>query len=1165
MVEKLIHWATGNVFVVLLLVVALAAVGSYAFVNVNVEAYPDPAPAIIEVVAQYPGASAEEVERQVTIPLEVALAGMPGMKYTRAKSLFGLAHLRNQFDYSMPYEKARQEVINRLRGVSLPKGVEPEISPASPIGEIFRYSLSSPKDARGKDIYTLNDLKALQDWTLEREFRRVPRVAGVVSSGGTVKIYEVRPDPERLKQYGVTLDQVQKAIADSNANVGGDYVVQGPTVQVVRGIGLIGGGEDPMTRAMSAKTPEEGARIIREGELQRIQEIRKIVNTSTNNVPIRVEHIVEGGPVGAGSRLGEEGVAVANRTRQGKLGISLPKKDKDGSELLDEKGERTWQDDDDRVQGIILMRKGEQSLPTLKDVTAKIKELNETPGRLLPGVQIEPFYNRGALIDVTTATVHENLILGIVFVSVVLLMFLSNVRAAVIVAINIPLALMFAFAVMYLRGKSANLLSIGAVDFGIIVDSTVIMVENIYRNLSHAHGTNELSLRERIMHASREVQKGLFYSTIIMIFAMLPLFTMQGPEGQIFGPMADTYAFSLGGALLLALTVSPVLCLLFMGKLKPMRDNILVRALKAFFLWQLEYVLRFRWIFAGICVVLLVATTAYLPFLGREFMPELEEGNTWVRGTFPVHVSLDEAAEKAQKAREIIRKYPEVKLVTSLVGRPDDGFDPTGFYNLECFVPLYPPNEWPTPPGHSRPRTKRELIDDMNTELSQVLVGINWDFSQMIRDNVMEALSGVKGENSIKIFGPDLDELERLGYQFDSVLAGVPGVSDPGVFRIKGQTNLVFPVDREKCALWNVSVADLEDVIQTAVGGKQVSEIIEGEKRYDLSLRWPQELRRTQEQILNIPVDVVKNTVTSGSVASVGRTQFTGASTGISSIGTSKEMPSLTGNAFNGTLDDLSHVPRRRLRDLVSPLNDRGLLDPKGKYVIPGASTIYREQGNRFVAIKFAVRGRDLASTVADAKKETAELLKPPYRAVWSGEFQQMQEAEQRMLMVVSLSMVLIVVTIYLAFKSWLDTLVVLANVVAMSLGGVWTLLLTGTNFNISAAVGFVSILGVAVMNGLILVASFNSLRAKGHSLSETLREGVTRSVRPLTMVPLTAILGLLPAALAKGIGSQSQRPLAIVVVGGMVVMLVLFNLVPLLYSFYGQREPSREAADMAH
>ena len=1154
MVGKVIEWATSNVVVVLLLAVALAAIGGYAFLNVNIEAYPDPAPAIIEVVAQHPGASAEEVERQVTIPLEVALAGMPGLKYTRAKSLFGLAHLRSQFEYGIDYEKARQEVINRLRGVELPKDVMPEISPASPIGEIFRYTLTSPKDALGRDIYTLNDLKALQDWTLEREFRRVPRIAGVVSSGGTVKRYEIQPSPERLKQYGITLDQLQRAVSDSNANVGGDYVAQGPTVQVVRGIGLIGGGEDPMQRAMQAATASEAAQILRDGEMRRIREIRKIVLTSTNNVPVRVEHVVAGGPVGQGERMGVRGVLVSYRTRQGKLGISMPKTDEDGQEVVTADGGRVWQDDDDRIQGIILMRKGEQSLPTLHALLEKIHELNTTPGRLLPGVQILPFYNRAALIDVTTETVHHNLFVGIALVSVILLMFLSNVRAAVIVAVNIPLALMFAFAVMFLRGKSANLLSIGAVDFGIIVDSSVIMVENIYRALSSTSDSG-LPIRDRIVRASREVQHELFVSTVIMIFAMLPLFTMQGPEGQIFGPMADTYAFSLAGALLLALTVSPVLCVIFMQRLKPMQDNILVRSVRGFFLWELDFVLRHRWVAAAICFLLLAATGAYLPFMGREFMPELEEGNTWVRGTFPVHVSLEEAAEKAKIARKIIRQYPEIKLVTSLVGRPDDGFDPTGFYNLECFVPLFPPDQWPIPPGRSRPRTKRELIDELNHDLSQAIVGINWDFSQMIRDNVMEALSGVKGENSIKIFGPDLNELERLSEQFTNEIRQVDGVFDPGIFRINGQTNLVFPVDREKCAMWNVSVADLEDVIQTAVGGKQVSEIIEGEKRFDLTLRWPGALRQTQEEILNIPVDVVGNR-TSGAAPTTSQTRFSRGVVGISPTGTSATMPSLTGNAFNNIFDDSSRVPRVRLKDLVTPINERGLPDPNGRYVMPGASTIYREQGNRFVAIKFGVRVRDLASTVAEAKLKTAHLLKPPYRAVWSGEFQQMEEAERRLLVVVALSLVLILITLYLSFKSTLDTLVVLANVMAMCMGGVWTLLFTHTNFNISAAVGFISILGVAVMNALLLVSSFNQLRAKGVSLHDALREGVSKRVRPLTMTVLTAILGLLPVALAKGIGSQSQRPVAIVVVGGMVITLILLNLVPLLYSFYGARTP---------
>jgi cobalt-zinc-cadmium resistance protein CzcA len=1184
MVGKLIEWATRSTAVVLLLVAALAAVGGYAFVSVNVEAYPDPAPAIIEVVAQYPGASAEEIERQVTIPIEVALSGMPGWKYTRAKSMFGLAHLRNQFEYGVDYERAKQEVINRLNNVrgDLPDGVSPQISPASPIGEIFRYTLTNPKDKLGREIYTLNDLKALQDWTLTREFRRVPRVAGVTSSGGTVKRYEIHPDPERLKEYGITLDQLQKAIAESNANVGGDYVIQGPTVQVVRGIGLIGGGEDPMQHAMGMKTPEDAAAYLRAEENRRIREIRRIVIASTNNVPIRVEHVVDGGPVRAGEEMGQRGVVVANQTRQGQLCITTPKTeekhDADGNPLKDElTGEtieeeimdpvthrREWTDEPDKVQGIILLYKGQPSLPALQDVGAKMKELNETAGRLLPGVRIKPFYNRSRLIDVTTETVHENLALGMILVTVILLMFLSNVRSALIVAVNIPLALLFAFCVLFVRGKSANLLSIGAVDFGIIVDSSVIMVENIFRRLSAGEGAG-LSLRERIVRASREVEKSLFYSTIIMICAMLPLFMMKGPEGQIFGPMADTYAFALAGALLLALTVSPVLCMLFLKDLKPARDNVLVRGLKAIAHWQVDMALRYRWLFLGGYITMAVVTMAALPFLGREFMPELEEGNMIVRGTFPVNVSLEEVVQKANIARRLMcENYPEVRMATSQIGRPDDGTDPTGYYNVECFVPLKPPDEWPIPPGHKKPRTKAELIREMNADLSRNLVGINWDFSQIIRDNVLESLSGVKGENSVKIIGPDLDTLEQLADKFETTLASVPGISDPGTFHIKGQSNLAFPVDREKCAIWSVSVADVEDVIQTAVGGKPFTKMIEGEKSFDVTLRWPARLRRNQEEILDIPVDVVKNTVTTGSVASVSQTPLSGGGTGLSMTGTSLSMPSLTGSQFNATLDNISRVPRRRLGDLVTPIGTDGQPDPNGRYVRPGASTIAREQGKRLIAIKFGVRGRDLASTVAEAQEKTKDLLPPGYDTQWSGEFQQMQEAEQRMFWIVIVSLVLILIILYLAFHSLIDAFVVYANVAVMSMGGVWTLFITGINFNVSAAVGFISILGVAVMNGLLLVSSFNQLRAHGVPLRDAIFKGAEHRIRPLTMTALTAILGLLPAALSTKIGSQSQRPLAIVVVGGMITTLVMFNLVPLLYSLYGHREPPEGAGDLA-
>ncbi|HEY5315738.1 MAG TPA: efflux RND transporter permease subunit, partial [Pirellulales bacterium] len=1005
MVGKLIQWATESPLVVLLLAVGLTVVGGYSFFHVNIEAYPDPAPAIIEVVAQFPGASAEEVERQVTIPIEVALAGMPGLKYTRTKTMFGLAHFRNQFEYGIHYRDARQEVINRLNDADVPSNVKPSISPASPIGEILRYTLSCPQDASGHDIYTDNDLKSLNDWTLVREFRRVPRIAGVVSSGLQVKRYEIQPDPDRLKEYGITLDQLQNAISNSNANVGGNYIVRGSSIEIVRGIGLIGGGEDPMTLAMAAATPQEAAGILRDEENRRIQEIRQIVITATNNVPTRVEHVVDGGPLARGQAIGARGVIVGHQTRQGQLGIRRPKLDAQGKEIFRADGLRDYIDEPDKLQSVVLLRKNEHSIPALEDVLAKVDELNETPGRLLPGVKIEAFYNRARLIDVTTETVHENLILGMVLVTIILLMFLSNVRSALIVAINIPLALMFAFAVLYLRGKSANLLSIGAVDFGIIVDSSVIMVENIYRHISSGEHAG-LSLRERILRSCREVERSLFFTTAIMVCAFLPLFTMKGPEGQIFGPMADTYAFALGGALILALTVAPVLCLLSFKNLRPARDNFFVRTLKQRYLLQLDRCLKYRRLTMAFMGGLVALTLGLLPFLGREFMPELEEGNMIVRGTFPVNVSMEEAADISTKARALMWKFPEVMLATSQIGRPDDGTDPTGYYNVECFVPLHAPDDWPIPPGGTRRRTKEELIHAIDLELNRNLIGINWDFSQMIRDNVLESLSGVKGENSAKIIGPNLDELERLAEKFDSVLSGIPGIKDPGVFHIKGQSNVAFPVDRAKCAMWSVSVADVEDVVETAVGGKPFTKMIEGERVFDVSLRWPERLRSDEGAILNIPVDVVNNNVTAGAVSTTAQTPFTGASTGLAVTGTSLAMPAITGSMYNPASAGLNRVPRRRLIDLVTPLNSRGQPDPKAHFLRPGASTIAREQGNRLIAVKFGVRGRDLASTVAEAQAKTAPLLENlrGYRTVWSGEFQQMEEAEARLMWIIPLS-----------------------------------------------------------------------------------------------------------------------------------------------------------------
>ncbi len=1174
MIAALVRWAVSSRFVVILCACVLALVGGYAFINVNVEAYPDPAPAIIEVVAQYPGASAEEVERQVTVPLEIALAGMPGLQTTRSKSMFGLSHLRNQFYYETDYASARQEVLNRLASVSLPTGVTPQISPASPIGEIYRYTLSCPKDAQGRPLYTLNDLKSLQDWTIGRELQRLPGVAGVVSCGGTVKQYEIRPDPERMRQYGITLSELESAITQSNANVGGSFITQGSNVQVVRAVGLIGGGEDPLDAACRMRTASEAARFLRSEDNRRLREIRQIVIRAVNNVPVRVGMVVVGGPVNSDTDLGKEGVVVSYQIRQGQVGFA---KGQSKSALASSNTQHesstnndTRAADDSRsdpvresdvIQGIVLLRKNEKSLPALNLVKAKVQEMNQS-GKLLPGVQITPYYDRTSLIGVTTDTVHENLVVGLALVTAILLIFLGNVRTAIIVAINIPLALMFAFAALMLRGKSANLLSIGAVDFGIIVDSTVIMVEHIYRRLSHQASDPNESTQSRVLRAALEVQRSLFFSTLIMVCALLPLFTLRGPEGQIFGPMADTYAFALGGALLLALTVSPVLCSLLFKRLKPAKDNFLVRTFERFFVAQLEWMLHNRAVASGMMLAVLIATLSALPMLGREFMPELEEGNLVIRGTFPANVSLEEVAARSEQLRELVTSYPEVQLVASQVGRPDDGTDPTGVNELQCFVPLKPMESWPVISELGRKRTKAELVDSMSEQIENRIRGASWDFSQIIRDNVMESLSGVKGENSIKIFGPDLETLEELASKVEQTITQVPGVTDPGVFRIRGQTNLAFEIDREKCATWGVRVADIDDVVATAVGGNTFSEMIEGERRFDIVLRWPKALRDSVDNILNIPVDIVHDDLGSdGDANGALRPDL---------LGTRMQMPSITGTRSEEVASSLPRTPRRRLGDLVKPhesveqLNTTANRDSDTtsarNFASSGASVINREQGRRLIAVKFAVRDRDLASTVAEAQDAVRPLISSPYTTVWSGEFQQMQEAEHRMLGTVLVALALILVMLYLAFFSLLDAIVVYANVIAMSLGGVWALLLTGLNFNISAAVGFISILGVAVMNGLLMVSSFNLNRLQGHSVHNSIIRGTEHLVRPIAMTALAAILGLLPAALATKVGSQSQRPLAIVVVGGMTMTLLLFNLVPLLYSFYGKRTPPQNA-----
>jgi cobalt-zinc-cadmium resistance protein CzcA len=1167
MVRKVIAWALDNPIAVILGAFFLAIVGLFCFWHVNVEAYPDPAPAIVEVIALFPGASAEEVERQVTIPLEVTFSGMPGLKKINSKSLFGLSDLKMTWHYGSEYSyyTARQEVINRMSTLSqpLPPNVTPAISPESPTGEIFRYILKVPKDHSGKEIYTLNDIKALQDWVLERELRRVPRVVDLTSFGGTVRRYEVQPDPDRLRRYGITLGQLQSTLTNANATVGGDYLTQGQVAMTARSIGLFGAGLDPVNKVLSLKSPAAAASTLRAEERRRIREIRSLVITSVNNQPIRVEDVVEGGRLAPDQLPGDKGVVVSNLTRLGRIGYYHADEARPSGSTLSLKD--VGHDDDDRVQCIVLMWKDADTMPALKDIKEKVAEINDpTSGRLLPGTKIEPYYDRTDLLNITTDTVIENLCLGVALVVTILFMFVNNIRTAIIVAINIPLALLFAFSMLYLRGKSANLLSIGAVDFGIIVDSSVVVVENVYRNLA-SHNYPDLPLKERIKHFVHEIDHALLFSILIMVCAFVPLFAMSGAEGQLFKPMAQTYAFSLAGALVLSMTLSPVLCLLMFKKFKPVKENVLVRALKFRYLWKLQLCLRYPKTTCVVMAFLIGGTACLIPQLGREFMPELEEGNLWLRGIGPLNMNLDHQVAIARKARAIMASYPEVDSIITQSGRPDDGTDTEGYYSGEYFIPLRAQQDWPKVMeatgwrrwvyGPLRARTKRELVDAMDAELEHSIPGIVWNFSQNIRDNVMEALSGVKGDNSLKIFGPDIDQLELLADKAENILQDIRGVANVGIFHVRGAMHLQFRVDPEKCQKWGVTTADVNNVVQSALAAKATSSMVEGEKLFDISIRWPKWRRNDEASILDIPVDIINNQVV--------LPQGSGFTPNAS--GHALPPPAVSGSLAD-TSNPISSTPRLRLRDLVTPVDRNLEPDPYGSFVDAGASTIYRENGHRMIAIKFSVRGRDLGSAVDEAKERTKDLFQIPYHPVWSGEFEQMEEANGRLLWIIPLSLGLIFILLYVAFHSILDTLVIFSNVFDVAVGGIWSLYLTGTNFSVSAAVGFVSLFGIAIMEGLLLISYFNALRAQGLVLHDAIIQGSLKRVRPVMITAMTAILGLLPAAVSTKMGAQTAQPLAIVVVGGMTVTLFLDRyLMPVLYSFYGHREPPAGGGGMAH
>ncbi|GKS58214.1 cation efflux system protein [Nitrospira sp.] len=991
--------------------------GLYAFHILDVVAYPDPSPPMVEIITQYPGWSAEEIERQITIPLEVALNGMPGLSDIRSLSIFGLSDIKVYFDFDTEYFVDRQEVLNRLDTVTLPQNTQPMLSPWWAIAEIYRYQLV------GGEHTSLADLKATQDWLVRREFRRVPGVMDVTAFGGVTKEYHVDVDPGKLISFGINLSQVMDALSNSNANVGGNYLTLGAQNYNVRGVGLI----------------------------DSLDDIQNVVVSEKNGTPIFVKS------------LGD--VSVGHRVRLGKVGI-------DG--------------DDDVVEGVVLIQRGVKALTVLDGVRAKVEELNKW--KLPEGMRVDTFYDRTVLINTTIETVTDILLSGVALVFILLWVFLGNLRAALIVALTIPLSLLFTFAMMVFMGQSANLISLGSIDFGIIVDATLIMVESIFFHLAHGHRPG-LTVPHHVVRAAKQVGRPIFFSTAIIVVAFIPLFTMQGVPGKIFAPMSITYGFALVGALLMAFTLAPVLCVLLLQAPVKEEDTVVVRGVRRIYGAVLGGALEKPRLTILLVAGLLVLSMVALQFLGGEFMPALEEGNLWVRATMPVDISFEQAARIAGDIRRMFSESPEVVSVVSQLGRPDDGTDPTSFFNVEFLANLKPADEW----RHGL--TKEKLIDEIEVRMQQV-PGVIFNFSQVIQDNVEEAMSGVKGENSIKIFGSDLKEMEEKAVEIERIMRGIRGVKDLGILRLLGQPNLVIQIDRQASARYGLQVADVNAVVQAAIGGQAVTQVYEGERLFDLVVRFLPEYRQGMEAIGNILVSA----------------------------------------------PDGARIPLKQIANITTKT---------------GAFIIYRENNSRYIPIKFSVRDRDLASTVEEAQAKIATGVKLPdrYHLEWAGQYDQLKSEQRRLSVVVPLSLLIIWFLLYTAFDSMINATLVLLAVPFALIGGVVTLVATGTHFSISAAVGVISTLGVAILGGVLLISRIEDLRKLGHTLEEAVRMGADNQLRPILMATLGAAIGLFPAAIATGIGSQAQKPLARVVVGGMLTAAVLILIVlPVLYQVVHQR-----------
>jgi len=1055
LVTLALHWPA----LVLVFTGILIGGGLWAFNVLDIEAYPNPVPPMVETIVQPPGWSAEEVERYVTIPLEVGLSGMSGLDHIRSQSLFELSSVKCYFKWGIDYWAARQEIINRLQFIALPPGLIAQISPWNAIGEVFRYVL------KGKG-YGLKDLKAAQDFTLERQFKQVPGVIDVTSFGGETKQYHVEVDPYRMRGRGVTLNQLNSAIANANANVGGNRLSIGEQSFDIRGIGLIQSltdiGDVVVTTAKD-----------------------KLGNPTGN--PIRVRDIADVS-IGAAPRLGRVGklggcpLKLQTKTWWDRLWES--KQEREERERLDNPpsqrdcNQESVPDDPDVVQGIILMRYGAQTMPTLDGIYRRLEYIRKN-NILPPGMDIEPYYDRDHLVHVTTRTVMENLLLGMFFVFVVQLLFLGVPRAALITAINIPLSLLAAFIGMVLTGTPANLISLGAVDFGIIADSTVIMIENIVRHLGFKGEKG--TMRERLEAASGEVGGPMFFSMLIIAVGFLPLFTLTGVAGVLFSPMAKTYAFAIAGGILLALTLTPVLAA---RHLPPHlehqeEENALMRLLHRIYDPLFDAALRKPKLALTLQAIPVLLCVALFPVLGREFMPKLEEGNFWIRATLPMSISLDQAAKYTGRMRAILRGHSEVISVVSQLGRPDDGTDVTGFHNLEFFAPLKPFGDWP------RGLTKPKLTEIVQKELKEAFPGVIFNFSQYISDNVEEAIAGVKGENSVKVSGPDLKVNETKALQIVDVLSTVKGVTDLGMLHSLGQPDIKIIPDRTICARYGLNTGDVDAVVQAAIGGQAVTNVFEGEKFFALTVRWQEPYRRTIEEIRQITV----------------------------------------------SSPDGNNIPLGQLASITK---------------VEGPVTIYREDGRRYAPVKFSVRGRDLGSTIAEAQEKVAERIKLPYdtHLVWAGEINELREAGRRLIVIIPLTILLITLLVYTVAKNWLDTVIILIGIPVACTGGLLALLLTGTHFSVAAAMGFVSIFGIAVQGALLMVSYFQQLHyQQGLPVEEAARLASQRRFRPVLMTALTAIAGLLPTALSNGIGAQTQKPLAIVVIGGALQLAILTQL----------------------